>query len=74
MRLLAPMIVFFVMAVSPSLALAEGEKALDISLRNELKILARKVDEIKAQNKAIQETQVRILQEIEVLKVRIRRS
>ena len=74
MRSWARNILCLVLVLSPSLAMAEGEKALDTSLRNELKSLSRKVDEIKTQNKAIQETQVRILQEIEVLKVRIRRS
>lgn len=74
MHSLARNILCLMLLLSPSLALAEGEQALNTSLRNELKSLARKVDEIKAQNKAIQETQVRILQELEVLKVRIRRS
>ena len=74
MRLLALIALSLAVLVSPALVLAEGEQALNTSLRNELKSLSRKVDEIKTQNKAIQETQVRILQEIEVLKVRIRRS
>lgn len=74
MRSWTRIILCFAVLLSPSLALAEGERALNTAIRDELKSLSRKVEELKTQNKAIQATQAQILKEIEVLKVRIRRS
>ncbi|GEM_PF-2872947 len=74
MRSLAQILLCLAVLFSPSLALAEGEQASNTVIRDELKSLSRKVDELKTQNKAIQETQAQILKEIEVLKVRIHRK
>ncbi|OGW70011.1 MAG: hypothetical protein A2036_02605 [Omnitrophica bacterium GWA2_50_21] len=74
MRLTVPVIFSLAILLSPCLAMAQGEKDPIASIHDELKTLSRKVDELKAQNKAIQETQAQILKEIDILKIRIRRS
>lgn len=74
MRLIVPVIFSLAILFSPCLALAEGEKDPLMAIQDQLKSLSKKVDELKAQNKGIQETQVQILKEIDVLKIRIRRN
>lgn len=74
MRLTAAVIFSIVILLSPCLALAEGEKDPLMTIQDQLKSLSKKVDELKAQNKGIQETQVQILKEIDILKIRIRRN
>jgi len=72
MRLIVPVIFSLAILLSPCLALAEGDPLS--AIQDQLKSLSKKVDELKAQNKGIQETQVQILKEIDILKVRIRRN
>ena len=73
MRSLAPVILGVVILLSPCLALAEGEKDPLAAIQDQLKNLSKKVDELKVQNKALQETQTQILKELDVLKIRIHR-
>ncbi len=74
MRSLAQILLCLAVLLSPSFALAEGEQNVNTAIRDDLKSLSRKVDELKTQNKAIQEIQAQILKEIELLKVRIHRK
>ncbi|MBI4549470.1 MAG: hypothetical protein HY714_00890 [Candidatus Omnitrophica bacterium] len=57
----------------PARAAEAGDPAV-ASLRQEIQKLSKKMDELAAQQKTILETQNKILQELQVVKIRIRRN
>ena len=56
----------------PSVLFAEAEKTTDISQK--LEALSKKIEEVKKQNQKILENQAKIFEELENLKIRIRRG
>ena len=72
LSLLAFAVCFLLLSSSTSSVFADAEK--EAGIYQEIRNLSKKIEDIKKQDQTILQNQTQILQELQVLKVRVRRS